>query len=148
MEKDNAPAGVPFGFADLASKLETVADLLTKINDREAAREIDRLRDRATSGEFTPEDLQDATTAAGTLVLAAAAPGTVMQKKPGRLYAGIVNAGVNDVYLTFRAPAVASRGFLLQPGGTFTFGRLTDFDYRGPVYAISTLGSTLVFIES
>lgn len=85
----------------------------------------------------------------GTLVIGAGVTVLVMWQNPNRKFAAIINAGAaNPVSLTGMTPGGANQGVTLFPnGGVWTFGKNTDMDYRGPVYAFSTAGTTISFIE-
>lgn len=94
-------------------------------------------------------ELMQARTPNGARTLAAGVAVKIMDMNPDRIFAAIINTGAaNPVSLTLMQGPVALQGITLFPnGGVWTFGRRTDFDYRGEVYAISAAGTTISFIE-
>ena len=84
----------------------------------------------------------------GAIALVAASQIVVNQNEL-RWACWVVNAGVNDAFLTFGdAVAVATAGGTLKPGGTAVFGRGTDSPHLGTVTGISnSAGTTLTFVE-
>ena len=83
-------------------------------------------------------------------VVAGATPTLIMLQNAERIFAAITNDGANPVYLAFSAAGCAvNQGIRLNAnGGAFWFGILTDFVYTGEVWAFSTLGTTLSFLEA
>jgi hypothetical protein len=136
------------GFSALQGTLSRIENELQEMNKREALREIDRLRDLSPSGEFVPEGLVSMTTPRAALVLAAGVSALVIPPKPGRLYAVITNGGANPANLSGMDPAVAGQGPWILPGGVLEIGRKTDLDIRAGIWAVSALGTTLMFWES
>lgn len=75
-----------------------------------------------------------------TAVVSNAASSTILAANPRRLFASIINASANGIYLGFGAPAVVGQGVYIGPNG---FGWSIDpsFDWRGTVTAIAVAGA-------
>ena len=92
--------------------------------------------------------LMHATTVSGTDTVGVASS-RIFTQNPDRLLAIIVNDSVNKIYLSLGANAVAGQGILLTSGGgSFSFGRGTDFPWLGEIHAISDgAGSNVTIVE-
>jgi|WetSurMetagenome_2_1015567.scaffolds.fasta_scaffold53657_2 hypothetical protein len=92
--------------------------------------------------------IADSNIPAGAIALVAASQ-IVLQQNELRWCAWIINAGLNDAFLTFvNQAAGVTTGATLKPGGTAVFGRGTDSPHLGTVTAISNAaGTTLTFVE-
>lgn len=78
-----------------------------------------------------------------------AASSTVLAANDRRLYALIVNASSNGIFLNFGEDAVAGEGVFLAPNG-FGFEIDSDFMWRGSVTAIASAGAanTISILEA
>ena len=97
---------------------------------------------------MTEEAPINAVARALTVTVAATTSTKVLDLNRIRRSAVIVNDGAVDCYLSLGAAASSGAGIRLNPqGGSFTFGRMTDFPYSGEVYAYSAAGTTLSIVE-
>lgn len=69
-----------------------------------------------------------------------AASSTILAANSRRLYASIVNASVNGIYLGFGVPAVVGQGVYLAPNG-YGFQIDAHFLWRGTITAIAVAGA-------
>lgn len=92
--------------------------------------------------------LMHASTVSGTLTVGVTSQ-KIFNLNPDRLLAIIVNDSANKIYLSLGAGATAGRGILLTAsGGSFSFGRFTDFPWLGEIYAIADgAGSNVTIVE-
>lgn len=73
----------------------------------------------------------------------------ILTLNPTRRIAAIVNdSAAEPVYISLGPNPAVNTGIRLNAaGGSFTFGRDTDFPYQGEVWAISTNASSVTVIE-
>jgi hypothetical protein len=73
----------------------------------------------------------------------------IMQQNRDRMIASVVNDSLLDIWLGLGPVAVANKGITLKAGGgSFVFGRMTDFPWCGQVSVVSTAAANVVFTES
>lgn len=75
-----------------------------------------------------------------TAVVSNVASSVILAANDRRLYAVIVNASANGIYLGFGADAVVGEGVYIAPNG-YGFEIDSDFMWRGSITAIAVAGA-------
>jgi hypothetical protein len=123
--------------------------ILDAINEKNGLSKNDRIWLFNLISKILTPSILNATTPAGSIVLAAGVSGQVAITNSNRWNLTITNAGANVAYLVFTEEnAITTTGcYLGANGGAINLGRGTDIPYTGEVNAISTSGTTLTFFE-
>ncbi len=69
----------------------------------------------------------------------------VLDKNPFRVYALLVNDGIEDIYLGMGIPAIANRGIRLNKAGGNYEINLTN-PWHGEIYAVAGAGTPTLLI--